>query len=208
MLLNEQQYQHAFHLLCRLEPKSLFLLEFEQWFQQTFHLKLYDYFYDQTHDNQSRLKLLLWNHQECQKMKKGIHFDEIKQQKIGKQFVFLCQKHHISTKCPSIISYDTLEDEIRKRILNQVQKEIQSIHRPYIWKIKIIFDQVHVFYKTDEQCEACQQTGISQEINQKILDIVKPLDSFHVFHDNFSCVFTSQQTLNEKYDGKMFNYMC
>ena len=99
-----------------------------------------------------------------------------------------------------------MEDEIRKRILNQVQKEIQDIHRPYIWKIKIIFDQVHVFYKTDEQCEACQQTGISQEINQKVLDIVKPLDSFHVFHDNFSCVFTSQQTLNEKYDGKMFNY--
>lgn len=206
MLLNEQQYQHAFHLLCRLEPKSLFLLEFEQWFQQTFHLKLYDYFYDQTHDNQSRLKLLLWNHQECQKMKKGIHFDETKQQKIGKQFVFLCQKYHIHTKSPSIITYDTLEDEIRKRILNQVQKEIQSIHRPYIWKIKIIFDQVHVFYKTDEQCEACQQTGISQEINQKILNIVKPLDSFHVFHDNFSCVFTSQQTLNEKYDGKMFLY--
>ena len=116
MLLNEQQYQHAFHLLCHLEPKSLFLLEFEQWFQQTFHLKLYDYFYDQTHDNQSRLKLLLWNHQECQKMKKGIHFDETKQQKIGKQFVFLCQKYHIHTKSPSIITYDTLEDEIRKRI--------------------------------------------------------------------------------------------
>ena len=207
MLLNEQQYQHAFHLLCHLEPKSLFLLEFEQWFQQTFHLKLYDYFYDQTHDNQSRLKLLLWNHQECQKMKKGIHFDEKKQQKIGKQFVFLCQKYHIHTKSPSIITYDTLEDEIRKRILKQVQKEIQSIHRPYIWKIEIIFDQVHVFYKTDEQCQVCQQTGISQEINQKILNIVKPLDSFHVFHDNFSCVFTSQQTLNEKYDGKMFNYI-
>lgn len=39
MLLNEQQYQHAFHLLCRLEPKSLFLLEFEQWFQQTLNEK-------------------------------------------------------------------------------------------------------------------------------------------------------------------------
>lgn len=88
-------------------------------------------------------------------MKNGINFDEAKQKKIREQFLLLCQKHHISTKCPSIISYDTLEDEIRKRILNQVQKEIQNIHRPYIWKIKIIFDQVHVFYKTDEQCEAC-----------------------------------------------------
>ena len=206
MLLNEQQYHHAFNLLCHPEQKSLFLLEFEQWFEQVFQLKLYDFIYDQTHDNQSRLKLILWNHDDQKKMKNGINFDEAKQRKIREQFLLLCQKHHISTKCPSIISYDTLEDEIRKRILNQVQKEIQNIHRPYIWKIKIIFDQVHVFYKTDEQCEACQQTGISQEINQKILDIVKPLDSFHVFHDNFSCVFTSQQTLNEKYDGKMFNY--
>ncbi len=198
ILLNEQQYQHAFHLLCHLEPKSLFLFEFEQWFQQTFHLQLYNYFYDQTHDNQFRLKFLLRNHQECQKMKKGIHFDETKQRKIGKRFVFLCQKYHIYTKSPSIITYDTLEDEIRKRILKPVQKEIPRIHRPYIWKIEIIFDQVHIFYKTDVQCQICQQTGISQEIKQRILDIVKPFDSFHVSHDNFYCVFTSQQTLNEK----------
>ena len=47
-------------------------------------------------------------------MKNGINFDETKQQKIREQFLLLCQKHHISTKCPSIISYDTLEDEIRK----------------------------------------------------------------------------------------------
>ncbi len=51
MLLNEQQYQHALHLLCHPEQKSLFLLEFEQWFEQVFQLKLYDFIYDQTHDN-------------------------------------------------------------------------------------------------------------------------------------------------------------
>lgn len=207
MLLSDQQYQSIINMLMGKEEKSEFFVAFERWFQQTFQLKMYGYICDETREGKKRLKIVLWNHDSQKKMKKGINLDVSKQKAILQYFLSLSQKYQLHNgyeQC--IISYDTLEDEIRKRLLQKVKPQIEAIRRPYIWKIELIFDQVHVFFKTDEQIVACQQTGICDEINQKILDIVKPIDDFHVFDQSFSCVFTSQQTLNEKYNGSMFYY--
>lgn len=207
MLLSDQQYQNIINILKGKEKKSEFFCAFEQWFQQTFQIKMYGYICDETHDGRKRLKIVLWNHESQRKMKDGINWDISKQKDILQCFLTLSQKYHLYPDYDHcIISYDTLEDEIKKRILQKIKPQLDTIHRPYIWKIEVIFDQVHVFFKTDEQIRACQQTGICDEMNQKILDFIKPIDDLNVFDQNFSCVFTSRQTLNEKYNGSLFNY--
>jgi predicted proteasome-type protease len=53
-----------------------------------------------------------------------------------------------------LVVCDTLKDEIEKRVLQQAKKEIISIKQDDIWKIEIIFESVHIFYKTDDGCKA------------------------------------------------------
>lgn len=200
MLLTEQQYLHAIDLLRCPEKKDLFLVELQQWFYQHYQIHLYAYFYDLTHEHITRLKLIVWSDEQ--------HFVRQKSQKdIQEYWTYLTQKYHQDwISKPEIITYDTLKDEIQKRILKQTSDLIQNIYYPEIWKIKIIFDQVHIFFETDEQCQISKRLGINDQINQKILEIVQPYDEFHVFDDSFSCVFTSHQTLDEKYQGSMFLY--
>ncbi len=176
------------------EKKDLFFIELEQWFFEEYHIRLYDYSYDVTHEHKTRLKLIVWDNY---KWFVGVNAQEIKTE-IQNYFFELCQKYHHEIQIkPEIIMFDTLKDEVKKRILKQVSSLIQSIEYPEIWKIEIIFEQVHVFFETDEQCTHCQASGITNQINHKILEIVSPYDEFHVFDNDFSCVFTSHQTLNE-----------
>lgn len=65
---------------------------------------------------------------------------------------------------------------------------------------------VHIFYFTDEQIQIHETDGVSNGLCQKCTDIVKVHDKYGVFSKGVSCVFTSKQTLDEKYAGSMFNY--
>lgn len=98
------------------------------------------------------------------------------------------------------------EDEIKKRVLEQVQLKIKAIHRMDIWKIEIFFESVHIFFETDEQVTCHQKDGVCETINNKIADIVRKYDQFGAFKDGIQCIFTSRQTLKEKYAGNMYYY--
>lgn len=66
--------------------------------------------------------------------------------------------------------------------------------------------KVHVFYQTDQQIKDHETDGLSNRIEQICSEIVKRDDAFGVFEQGIKCVFTSKQTLDEKYAGSMFYY--
>lgn len=44
MLLREEEYSHATAILSGMEEKTLLFTELEQWFEETYGLRVYDYF--------------------------------------------------------------------------------------------------------------------------------------------------------------------
>lgn len=210
MFLSEKEYRHAVDLMPGREPKSRLLEELGEWFQGTFHQTLYDYICDQTNQGRLRLRILLWDQEAKKKMMRGLNLDEKKQKKIAKEFSALCKKYNIHREYQEsqaiFVSYETLADEIRKRLLKQVSGEIQNLREPDVWRIEILFDTIHVFFETEDQRRDHEADGTCERIDQKMTDIVKKADKMGVFQDGVKCIFSSRQTLDEKYNGSMFYY--
>ncbi|WP_147581213.1 hypothetical protein [Eubacterium sp. ER2] len=210
MLLREEEYSHAVAVLAGREEKDPLFTELEQWFEETYSLRVYNYFCERTNAGRPRLRLLLWDRDCAGKMKKGANPDERKQRRTAEKFAALCVRHntHPAYRRPGdfLVTYDTLRDEIQKRVLQRCAGEIRSIEAPDIWRMEILFDRVHVFFETDEQRDCHQADGVCGSIRRKMDAIVERHDPFGAFVDGVQCVFTSRQTLDEKYDGNMFYY--
>ena len=61
MLLREEEYSHAIAILDGREEKGPLFTELEQWFEETYSLRVYDYFCERTNAGRPRLRLLLWD---------------------------------------------------------------------------------------------------------------------------------------------------
>lgn len=210
MFLSEKEYGHAVAVLSGKVEKTPFFAEVEQWFKNAFRLQLYDYYCDCTNGGLPRVRLLLWDRGCAGKMKRGAEFDEKKQRRIAGEFANLCRKYdvHSDYHRPQdvFVCYDTLKDEMQKRVLRQCAGELKALEVPDIWRVEIIFDRVHIFFVTDEQEALHRRDGVCGSVKREVEEIVKQKDVFGAFEDGVQCVFTSRQTLDEKYDGKMFYY--
>ena len=130
MLLSEQEYSHAVDILAGRTDREPLLQEFEEWFEETFGLKVYDYICDVTKAGRVRLKVVLWDKDCRKKLMKGANPDFRKQKKIGEKFSELCRtyrKHEAYYRADGLlVCYDTLQDEIGKRILKQAESRIKA----------------------------------------------------------------------------------
>ena len=210
MLLSGQEYSHAVDILAGRTGREPLLQEFEEWFEETFGLKVYDYICDVTKAGRVRLKVVLWDKDCRKKLMKGANPDFRKQKKIGEKFSELCRtyrKHEAYYRADGLlVCYDTLQDEIGKRILKQAESRIKAAAEQDIRRVEIIFSSVHVFFETEEQAERHLHDGVCEAVNRQISSIVKEYDCFGAFPEGIRCIFTSLQTLNEKYEGNMFYY--
>lgn len=65
---------------------------------------------------------------------------------------------------------------------------------------------VHVFYETDEDIVKNEENGLSSEIMNKISDMLGEVEGFEGRRLGHA-VFTSLQTLREKYDNNTYYYL-
>ncbi len=211
MLLSEKEYCHAVDLLAGRVKKEPILQEFGEWFQDAFGLKVYDYFCDTANTGRLRLKVVLWDRDCRKKMMKGINPDFRKQKKTAEKFSGLCRKYGLHEDYGRtdgiLVCYDTLQDELGKRILEQAAERIKGLEGCQdIRRVEILFHTVHIFFETEEQKERHLRDGVCGMADRHVSSIVKEYDRFGVYPEGFRCTFSSLQTLNEKYNGNMFYY--
>lgn len=216
MFLSDEEYAHVMGLLDGTIRKTPLLDELADWAKQEMGVDVYAYFCDYAKTGLLRLKIVLWDLIEKRKLEyhseNEFGYDPEIQKKFQAEFAFLsCQygvHHAYQNNSDFWVSYETIEDEIQKKILRDERKKILGLASGQrdIWKIEIIFSGVHFFYKTDEQIQLHETDGMSDRLRQCCMDIVRDHDKFGVFLQGVPCVFTSKQTLDEKYAGSMFNY--
>ena len=211
MLLSEEEYCHAVDLLEGQTEKEPLLQEFEEWFQDAFGLRVYDYICDTANTGRLRLKVVLWDRDCRKKMMRGINPDFRKQKKTAEKFSGLCRKyglHEAYGRAGDIlVCYDTLQDELGKRILEQAADRIKALEgRQDIRRVEILFHTVHIFFETEEQKERHLRDGVCEAADRQVSSIIKEYDRFGAYPEGFRCIFSSLQILNEKYKGNMFYY--
>lgn len=210
MFLEPKQYEHVIEILSsKIKPEPL-LAQLQEWARKELEAEVYDYVCDYAVSGFLRLKIILWDREKCREMHDSGNYDPKKQRKFAVKFAELARNHNVHReywKADDIfVCYDTIADEIQKRILRNSKAKIMEIKHPDIWSIELIFEGVHVFYQTDQQIKDHEADGLSNRIEQMCSKIVKQDDPFGAYAQGIKCVFTSKQTLDEKYAGSMFYY--
>lgn len=210
MFLEPKQYEHVIEILSgKIKPEPL-LAQLQEWARRTMEIEVYDFSCDYSKSGFLRLQIILWDREEYREMHCSGNYDPKKQKMFAVKFAELAKAHNVHKEYWNaddiFVSYDTIADEIQKRILQNSKVKIMEIKHPDIWKMENIFEGIHVFYQTDQQIEDHEKDGLSNRIEQMCSEIVKRDDPFGVFEQGIKCVFTSKQTLDEKYAGSMFYY--
>ena len=210
MFLNDVEYKHVLDLMDGKIEKTPLLAELTAWMKSEFDVEIYDYICDHTNNGLTRLRVVVWDYHIQNFMRDGVNYDPKIQKKIQVTFASLARKYKVHSEYHDenaiFVGCETVSDQINSKTLWNARMQIFDLKQGDIWKIEIIFERVHIFYETDAQVEQHEQDGISKALRQKIGEIMKKQDKYNVFEDGVSCVFTSHQTLNEKYKGSMFYY--
>lgn len=210
MFLNDEEYEQVLALIDDRTPKSPLLQELTSWVKQEFNVDIYDYICDKTKNGLTRLRIVVWDYTVAGRFRNGANYDIKKQRKFQVKFSELARKYGIHPeyhKADTVfVCFETIRDQIAGKTLWNLKDHIYALQKDDIWKITIIFESVHIFYETDAQIAAHEADGTSRMLKETITGIVRTYDRYQVFRDGVPCVFTSHQTLNEKYKGSMFFY--
>lgn len=210
MFLSESEYHHVLSIMDRKVNKSPLLADLMNWSKDKLNLIIYDYICDQTTNGLTRLRIVVWDYETQRSLNDGLNLNARIQKKFQKQFSLLSRKYNMHPDYQNeddiFVCYETICDEIQKRILRKVSNQIKNLKKDDIWKIEIIFESIHFFYETDEQIDRHHSDGTSNQLKQQCEKIVRDYDKYSVFQQGVSCVFTSHQTLDEQYNGSMFYY--
>ena len=210
MFMTEPEYKETLDLLSKSKKPTLLLEELDIWAREFLQAVVYNYFCDTTKNGLLRLRLVLWDFATERKMHDGPNLDKAKQRKVAEKFAELARIYQIHQEYwdaeDIFVCYETIRDEIQKDILKRVGAGIRKIRHPDIWKIEIFFENIHIFYETDEQIIRNQENGVSDNVKCQCSQLVKKHDVYNVFPQGANCIFSSHQTINEKFHGNMFFY--
>ncbi|MBQ4536852.1 MAG: hypothetical protein II994_04445 [Lachnospiraceae bacterium] len=208
--MTDIEFKETLDLMSGKRVSGPLFTELKIWVKAAMGVEVYHYFCDTTTNGLLRLRLVLWDFAAERNMHDGPNLDAKKQMAIAKKFSELArfyQIHQDYWQAENIfVCYETLRDEIQKDILKRVRAEIKNIQHPDIWRIEIFFESIHVFYKTDEQIVSNQTNGISDYIRNQCTQLVKRYDWYNAFANGANCIFSSHQTIDEKFHGNMFYY--
>ena len=214
MLLSEKEYLHVLDMMNGNNESDPIFTGFRDFFRKTFNCELYDYIVDKIDSERGRLRYVVWDteiHESFFTRTKTYYGrDNEKEQLIKETFSRLCRQENMHSYFHDPARYFAVPETIKDELQKDIQKKAQQQIREYlnclpIKRYEFFFETVHVFYETDADIVRHEKDGMSAEIEKAIYQIKKPFDEFGAL-DDAGVVFSSIQTLNEKYDGNMFYY--
>lgn len=214
MLLSKEEYRHVLGCLDRRgqegsAPQEQLLGELQEWSERK-GLEVCGYFCDRLESGRLRLKIVLWDMESGKKVMEGANYNGKKQRDFADKFAELSGKYGIHREYRKgwdvFVTFDTLKDQVQSDIADRAEREICALACGDIWRIEVFYGKVHCFYGTDAQILAHEKDGVSEAFRRNCSEIVRRCDKYGVFQDGIPCIFTSRQTLDEKYNGKLFFY--
>lgn len=210
MFLSDEQFISAKDLYDGKKEPSQLLAELAAWAKEEYKVTVIDYICDCLEGGKLQMTAVLWDRSEYDRMKKGHNFDSAIQRAFSHRFAELYRKYQLYeaeyTPDEIFVAFETLKDELSYYVLSQVKEEILRLENEDVWKILVDFKGIDVFYKTDLQTEEHEVDGKNELIREKCIEAVKHFDEYGFWENEIIFVFTSRQTLTEKYGGSLQQY--
>ena len=214
-MLSKTEFHHILDLLRGTVKPDPVLSEMKKFFLEEFGCEIYDCIVNEVPDSEKRLCYAVWDREDQESFfcHKESYYgrDEEKDQMIKEQFSSLCRMKNIHKGYWDPEDYFAVPVTIADELLTDIQHKAEAKIKHYLDSFLSIrryafqFDTVHIFYKTDQDILRHEEDGLSDKIRNRIFEFKKEYDEFSVLEDA-GVVFSSLQTLNEKYNGNMFYY--
>lgn len=192
-----------------------FLEDFKLFFRKEFNLNLLA-FSCKEDGGYKKVKFVLWDKASVESFYISTDayygLDSNKTESIKKEFSFLCKKYNVYSDYFDVQDYvvvpKSIKEEIAKIVLRKTETDIHRYITAYpAVKKALVFDTtVYIFYETDNDIILYADNGLNTTIKKGIYEMLGNADEFNVV-DSVHVVFTSVQTLNEKYRGNMYLYL-
>lgn len=215
MFIADNELRTIKNLIKGTETPNAILAGLKNFFLEHFDCEIYAYICDKVADGRLRLQFIVWDYAEQEKFYKhseGFYGpDKNKIIEIKTEFSKLCLKNNLHKDYWESDRYFAVPREVRSDLLDEVQKRVQPQIAEYLGKINIVkevafwFGSVHIFYELDEDIELNRNNGVSDKIEADIFNLKKAADELGVCNGS-GVLFSSIQTLNEKFGGSMRHY--
>ncbi len=215
MFLEDKELKHVKDLMRGTAKPDGVLTELKQFFLNEFSCEIYAYLCDVLADGRHRLRFIVWDEDNRKAFyiatDKYLGPDDRMIDKIKTKFSELCRTYQVHQDYRSPENYFAVPTEIKSDLLKEIQDKVLNHIRRYLENIKDVkktafcFGTVHVFYETDADIENNAENGLSDKIGNDIYKIKKAVDEFGACQ-NGGVIFSSIQTLNEKYGGSTQYY--
>lgn len=215
MFINNNELKKIKGLLKGTETPDVILVGLKRYFIEQFNCEIYAYICDEVEGERLRLRFIVWDNVTRQKFYKSTEnffgVDAKKINEIKSEFSKLCRINNQYRDYWEPNRYFAVPSEIKSDLLNEIQKRIHPQITNYLDRFKSVkkvafwFDSVHIFYELDADIEINRNNGVSGKIETDIFQLKKAVDEFGICK-NSGVVFSSIQTLNEKFGGSMQHY--
>ncbi len=217
MFLGEAVYQKTLFYLDHPDRRPPLLAELDCWGRETLGIPILNLICDQVRagKDKQRLVLVSWDREEIDAHvmlheERYYGFDPAVQWEAAQRFSSLVRndpafKDYWDPEGFFVV-FDTLRDDIQRRVLEEARLQLEELAVGDVWRVSPAFGAIHIFFETDAQLREHEADGRYLELRQRCGAILALYDTRKVFDGEAPCVFSSRQTLTEKYDGNMFYY--
>ncbi|MBQ8983527.1 MAG: hypothetical protein IJ079_08045 [Lachnospiraceae bacterium] len=215
MFLKKEEVDQVMDQMRGTQQPDAVLEGLQAFFEDRYSCRLYGYLCDRSALGKLRLRFLVYSNEDyerfCKHTAKVSGYHEKRIRAVREEFSRLCVENQVHESYQDPSAYlavpATVGDDLVKRVQDLAEGRIREYLNTIsvICKVSFFFGTVHIFYEKDDDIEWYRTSGLSQDIEDQIMRMKSEVDEFHVCEDA-GVVFTSIQTLNEKYGGSMYHY--
>ncbi len=215
MFLTEEEVNKVIRTVRGITPEDAVLTYMKQYFRDEYSICILDYIcsterFGPPGRQSKRVQFVTWGIEETRKCPTA--FDVGVRKNVKNVFARACQENdlHPDFHDPSnffpVLS--DIESDITELLFKKKRNQIDAVLKSYSQVRKQMYSTpcVHVFYETDEDIVKNEENGLSSEIMNKISDMLGEVEGFEGRRLGHA-VFTSLQTLREKYDNNTYYYL-
>lgn len=99
------------------------------------------------------------------------------------------------------------KEEANTKISLKTITSIEENYKNVLWKIARFGEHVTFFFYTNTQLKKAKQSGLTVQLKQEYLEVLKHCDEFNYFTlSNFNAVFDSKENFDKNYNGNWRAY--
>ena len=214
MFLSEAEVNKVVKTVKGITPEDAVLTDMKRYFHDKYDIEILDYIcsteeFGPPGNKSKRAEFVVWDITEAEKCPTA--FDMKVRDEVKRVFAKACREHglHQDFYDPSKFfpNLTDIESDITDQLIRKKRGIIDHMLRcyPQIRRHQYSGTCVHVFYETDKDIAENEKSGLSSEIRYRVSDILGEYEGFEGRKLGVT-VFTSLQTLREKYDNNTYWY--